>query len=109
MTTPQKLKELEDLDIAEAEAVGLRLTHTSGADNVCGQLSICIPIEEAERLADLLDAAAAALRIAYDWNLAEVDIPPPPGCEGTETQGWCSVSALAKKLCEGRDARKAVR
>lgn len=107
--TPQELKELEERAVAEANAVGHRLTHVSGATDAFGQLSICMPIEEAERLANLLDVAATALDIAADWHLPEVDIPPPPGCEDTENQGWCSVSALARKLREGRDARKVER
>lgn len=106
MTTPQELKELEDQAIAEAEAVGHRLTHISGAADACGELSVCMPVKEAERIADLLDAAAMALDIAADRNLGEIDIRPLPGHESDVELGWCLIRALAEKLREGRDVRK---
>lgn len=59
--------------------------------------------QEIKKLKEALKVAADALSIAADWNVNQVQVNPPKewdldgGGEDPE-DGWCSTSALARKL-----------
>jgi len=52
-----------------------------------------------------LEVGAAALEIAHDWNLYDVQVDPPKDWALLSDQedaedGWCSTSELARKMKE---------
>jgi hypothetical protein len=59
--------------------------------------------EQIKKLKEALKVAADALSIASDWNVNQVQVNPPKewdldGGDEDPEDGWCSTSALARKL-----------